>query len=661
VRSKGTRVASVTHETQPVDATRPDGPPRRRRWVLALVLVLVVGWSVSAALLVLAARGHLADAERSLPLLRSAIGDADLDTGADLAREARSSLTSAADALGNPLLVPARAVPVLGTDLRAVTTVADRGADLAREAEVLLSTIEGLPGGLAGLAPADGVLPVQHFERLAPPLRSTADAAASAAREIEATAPSGRIPQVTDARQRLLELIVPLAAQAETAAQLTEQLPRFLGADGPRTYLFGASTPAELRGTGGFVGSIARLRIEDGRLEFGAFEQSSDLPQLDLSELAPPVEEDAARWARYGGTGLFVNLNRTPDFPSAAAAMLQHWEVAQGETLDGMLVADPFALQALLELAGPAEVPGYGITLDASTVVPFVTNEAYATFEAPDERKAVLGAVSAATLGGFLDGGGGTPPGELIATFGELVARGHLLMYAADPPVQSALRRAGTAGQLGAAEPAGHGDLVNVVANSGTASKVDYYAQRTLRLETSLLAEGAARSELVVELTNDAPTEGMPSYVIGPNNPTLDAGDNLVDLSVYLAPSARFTEVPTEADGPTFTETELGYPVHDGWIRIPSGDTVERRYAWRTEDAWRLADDGELLYDLLIQGQTVIRPTRFEARVRIPDGVEVLDPPEGAEVADGALVVAGELGGEDLHVKIRLRRMAVGR
>jgi hypothetical protein len=657
VRTKGLRVASVTHETQPVDTPHAAGPPRRRRWVIALVLVLAIGWAVSVALLLLTARGHLSDAERSLPLLRAAIGGADLTTGADVAREAQSSLTSAADALQNPLLVPVRAVPVLGADLRTVTTIAVNGAEVAREAEGLVTTLEGLPGGLAGLAPVDGALPVDHLEQLAPPLRRTADAAATAALEIEATTPSGRIQQVTDARQRLLELIVPLAAQAETGAQLTEQLPRFLGAEGPRTYLFGASTPAELRGTGGFVGSIARLRIEDGQLDFGAFEQSSDLPRLGAADLPPPVEEDAARWARYGGTGLFVNLNRTPDFPSAAAAMLRHWEVAQGEALDGMLVADPFALQALLELAGPAEVPGYGITLDASTVVPFVTNEAYATIEAPDERKAVLGAVSAATLSSFLDGGGDASPADLVTTLGELVVHGHLLIYANDPPVQAALRRAGLAGQLGAADPIAHGDLVNVAVNSGAASKVDYYAQRTLTLETTLLADGAARSELVVGLANEAPTEGLPKYVIGPNNPTLEAGDNLVDVSVYLARHARFTEVPPEADGPTFTETELGHPVHDGWVRLPSGGVVERRYAWRTEDAWRISEQGELVYDLLLQGQTVMRPTRFEARIGIPDGLEVLDPPEGAEVTDGELVLSGELGGEDLHLAIRLRRL----
>ena len=44
-------------------------------------------------------------------------------------------------------------------------------------------------------------------------------------------------------------------------------LPRFLGADGPRTYLFGMQNSAEQRGTGGAMLQFALLSINDGRPE----------------------------------------------------------------------------------------------------------------------------------------------------------------------------------------------------------------------------------------------------------------------------------------------------------------------------------------------------------------------------------------------------------
>jgi hypothetical protein len=387
---------------------------------------------------------------------------------------------------------------------------------------------------------------------LAPIIARVAETATTAVEEIEASPASGRFEQVVDARERVLELLGPIAEQADSAALLAAELPRFLGSDGPRTYLFGAATPAELRGTGGFIGSVALLRVDQGALEFGTFEPSSDLPDLPPDELPPPVPEDAERWSRYGGTGLFVNLNRTADFPSAAQAMLAHWEATRDMRLDGMVVVDPFAFEALLELSGPTEVPEYGVTLDAGSVVTFVTNEAYDTFEDATERKEVLGEVAAATFGRFLAGDVEVAPQATVSRFAELVEEGHLVAYTADPSTQSALVSAGVAGGLGAPDGTSPGDVVNVALNSGTASKVDFFAERTVEIETSLLADGGTRSTLELTVENEAPTSGVVKYVIGPNNPDLEAGDNLLDVSVYLSPQAQFTEVPPPADGPTF-------------------------------------------------------------------------------------------------------------
>jgi hypothetical protein len=650
-------VNGVAVSSQGRDSLEPPAREDRRRVRRSLGAAagaVILVWAVVVLALALNGRGHLERAERTLPLARDAVSAADYEAAAAAIRDAHEELAGAASAFGNPLLLPLRPLPVLGADLRAARTIAEAGERVTGRATELIATIESHPDGLDGLAPTDGAFPVDRIQQLAEPLRRTADAAAAAVRDIQDAPPSGWVAQITEGRDRVLGLIEPLAEQGATAALLTEQLPLFLGADGPRTYLFGASTPAELRGTGGFVGSIALLRIDEGRLEFGSFEASSDLPALPPDQLPAPVEEDAARWARYGGTGVWVNLNRTADFPSAARAMISHWEATDGVPLDGMMVADPFALQVLLELAGPAEVPGYGVTLDADSVVPFVTNEAYAQFESPDERKAVLGAVSAATLGRFLEGGVDAPAGELVSTFASIVSGGHLLVYATDPDVQSALVRGRAAGELGdTVDPPS--DLVNVALNSGTASKVDYYTDRSIELETTLLDGGAARTDLVLRLANDAPTEGVDKYVIGPNNPTLDAGDNLVDVSVYLAPGAQFFEVPQQHDGPTFAETALGHPVHDGWVRIPSGQVVERRYTWRTPDAWVQNEDGELVYDLLVQGQTVIRPTDLTIRVRIPSDLEVVDPPAGAEVEGDVLRWSQAVRGEDVRLRLRFQ------
>jgi hypothetical protein len=651
-----------TASTSERSSDDPSAPvERRRRGLRPRLLVAVAGvalllWGIAALILLGTGRGHLVRAEQTLSDSRSAIEDLDLEAASVAVSSANADLASASGALTSPVLAPVLAVPIVGDDLRAVRALATNGAAVTDAADAAVEFLAGLPDGLGGLAPDDGRFPVEHYEELAPIVARIAEAATTAVEEIEASPASGRFEQVVDARERVLELLGPIAEQADAAALLAVELPRFLGSDGPRDYLFGAATPAELRGTGGFIGSVALLQVDQGALEFGTFEASSDLPDLPPGELPPPVREDAERWSRYGGTGLFVNLNRTADFPSAAQAMLAHWEATRGMRLDGMVVVDPFAFEALLDLSGPTEVPAYEVTLDAGSVVAFVANEAYGAFEDATERKEVLGEVAAATFGRFLAGDVGVEPQAAVARFAELVEDGHLVAYAADPSTQSALVSAGVAGGLGARDGMLQGDLVNVVLNSGTASKVDFFAERTVEIETTLLADGSARSILEVTIENQAPTTDQVKYVIGPNNPVLEAGDNLQDVSVYLAPQAEFTEVPPPADGPTFTETALGHPVHDGWVRIPSGESVERRYAWRTSDAWSVTEENLIAYDLLFQGQTVIRPTELIIRVGIPSGMDIVDPPLGVRVEGEIIIWEGEVRGENVVLPLRFAR-----
>jgi hypothetical protein len=62
-----------------------------------------------------------------------------------------------------------------------------------------------------------------------------------------------------------------------------------------------------------------------------------------------PNADYPANYDLFRGGGRFWSaINVIPDFPSAAQAILNGYEEATGERLDGVILADPFALQALL-------------------------------------------------------------------------------------------------------------------------------------------------------------------------------------------------------------------------------------------------------------------------------------------------------------------------
>jgi hypothetical protein len=80
------------------------------------------------------------------------------------------------------------------------------------------------------------------------------------------------------------------AAAARSAAALAEALPRFLGADGERRYFFGASTPSELRGTGGYIGDYSVLTVRDGkiaRFEASTIPRRPSVPSVPTSRPRP--------------------------------------------------------------------------------------------------------------------------------------------------------------------------------------------------------------------------------------------------------------------------------------------------------------------------------------------------------------------------------------
>ena len=148
-----------------------------------------------------------------------------------------------------------------------------------------------------------------------------------------------------------------------------------MGGRGPRTYFF--AEPRRASGNRGLIGAYSILRIDAGR--FHCALRPDPQPRTTTVEEHPSPNEDySANYDQFRRGGRFwTSINVMPDFPSVAQAILNSYEAATGERLDGVILADPFAEAALLEATGPVQLPGYDVEIDADNVVAFTTNEAY--------------------------------------------------------------------------------------------------------------------------------------------------------------------------------------------------------------------------------------------------------------------------------------------
>ena len=612
-----------------------------RRWAGTLAFALLLWTAVAAVQLAFAARSlqtgrDYAEIGRDL-LLEGNPGQARFDLG-----RADDAFGEAARRLRGPGIVPLRVLPVLGANIGVIADLADAGSAAAEAAEVVADGIADLPDGVESLAPAGGALPLDALSELARPLRRADALLQRGAAALDRSAPVDAVGRVAAAREELEQILRPAAASGHAAAAMARALPEFMGANGPRRYLLVAQNPAESRGTGGFVGSHSVVTLREGRLEFGPFgDTPEDLPSYPVGELPAPNPDYARRYNRYGGAAFWNNINLTPDFPSAAAAMEALYARGTGQRLDGTIAVDPLVLPPLLEVAGPVRVPQFG-EVGPDEVVDVVTNRAFNEITDPAVRKRVLGTVFVDALTGFLQRAGGDDPLRAAGALAAATGNRHLLLHAADPDLQEAFVEAGVAGRL--LDPPG--DFLAVVTNAGSAAKLDYYIDRDVRYEVRLGPGGLVEGDVDVVFDNDAPTAGVDTRVIGPNVRGLRAGEQRLIVSVFGPDGTVLDDFArSEGDQGLRSERELGHAVFTTLSEIRASASQRLRLRWRQAAGWETGPgrDGGT-YRLTLQGQTTIRPTDVEVIVSLPAGtVPQAISGELRELDDGRLRYEGPL------------------
>jgi hypothetical protein len=434
---------------------------------------------------------------------------------------------------------------------------------------------------------------------------------------------------VSDARLEAKDQVERTAEGLSALRLLLQGLPGFAGADGERRYFFVAESPAEQRGTGGIWGAYSIVTVDDGDFHFSAFNPIQQLPDLDPNLLPPPNPDYRANYDQFGGAGFWRNMNMTPDFPSAARAVLNAYEEHTGERLDGVMSADPFALQGLLEVTGPQHVPGLKRSIDAASVVAFTTNEAYIRYNGDSElRKAILGNVAKGVFEQFLNMDD-HDTGRLRAV-ARSVASGHLKVYTdTDETLEEGLALANADGALWAPE----GDDVSaVIVNSGSGSKVDFYASRHIGYDVQLANDGQAIATTDVGIRNDAPTSGVPDYVIDPIPEFADKGDN-VSLVRVLCP-AECDLLTAERNGLArglAQGSELGITWYQDFFTIPAGSTGSLRLQTKLDDVWQ-GNSSAGTYRLTFLNQTTVKPTTASITIHAPEGQEIVWTSEDMDV-----------------------------
>lgn len=543
-----------------------DGSPRRRLRILRPLVGLIVVWAAWATVHVVLAAGELQEGQRRATAAQRVASPATLRSGAvvEAFAEAGGPFDAATRRLQHPTLAPARTLPVLGRQLRAMAGLAGaagEAADAGSRAAAELQRILDAP-------PTTGRERLQLLARLG----STVKALEGDLADLDLGPSDALVGSLEQARSEVeasLQEAESAMADAGAAIGAVDRLLR-----GPSRYLLLAANNAEMRAGAGTFLSVGILRAEGGDLELSDLQRVS---AITVPDPPPPVEGDLA--ARWGWTNLnreWRNLGMSPRFDANAALASRMWAASTGEEVDGVISLDVLALAAILEATGPVELDRRSI--DAEAAVPFLLNAQYDGLDDDQdqaERRERLGELAGVVVQRVQ---GGDFDVERLATgLMSSVDRRHLMAWSGDRAVQEGWRAAGASGEI-----IDRSLMVSVLNRAG--NKLDWF----LRIDNDVVVREEAEGRLMevrVRLQNRA-SGNEPRYVLGPDRRVgveVDVGEYLGMVAVTMPFGTGLIDV----EGGTVSVQGPDGPAEVAAVevRVPRGETTTLTFRLRLPDS----------------------------------------------------------------------------
>ena len=272
------------------------------------MLLLVVGGAALAAVRYLPAldqaKALRGDLEQLVNWAKAAGLGLDRPTLGLLQRDeaaARDKFTNLSDLLAHdPLVGLARILPPTHNAVAGADAVALAGGDLLDAADAGLaladryvSIKERQAAASASATPGQGSALPELVELMATGQAEVdrAVAAVDRAQAALATAPANLPSQIAGIRDVIAQRLADYGPVLRAYADLDGTMPNILGWDSPKRYLVLTQNPAELRPTGGYIGSFGILTFDKGRITERHFQDVFllDLPWDYPFVTAPPA------------------------------------------------------------------------------------------------------------------------------------------------------------------------------------------------------------------------------------------------------------------------------------------------------------------------------------------------------------------------------------
>lgn len=635
-------------------AGRGMGALRALLAILFVLVVLLILLAIVGAIRYLPALDTAREARATLMRAMSRLDDgadiepAALDAAAGDLADARRGVASLALLLNDDAVIDlARGAPLVGQHVRGADEIIAAAMDVVDGGDALLLAARTFV--TARDAQGDPMPRLVRAMRNAAPDVARGEAALRSASQRVDGIPDGLFGQITEARDELRDRLGRILPGISAYAAADDYLPLLLGADGERRYLVLAQDPAELRPTGGFMGTFGIVTVRDGAIAESDFQ---DVYRLDLKPGLPYVEPPPDLRRRLLGefSWQLADSNWSPDYPTSAQKALELYTLESGDSrIDGVIVLTTMAIDKLLTLTGPVEVTGYDVTVRAGDTL-FVALANTRNSLVPGEGRKRFLDVLADELFAELRALPSDQWEKALKVLEEIRSERQAMVWLTDPSLQAHVTEGGWDGQL--RDDAGD-FLMPVDSNVAPVGKLNSVVARSMTMSVQLDAVGNAHNSLDVWWQNPILVgEGRDFEILR----TVQAGRQILGnfARIVVPERSRFEAVSggslTPVTSLESSGTEAGRDWFGAYLMIPPGDTAVR-WQWTAPYVADLSAD-EVVYRLTVQKQPGTVAEAFALTVAVPNGAQIVSASDGASIAGATVHWSGDLQ-VDLEFEVR--------
>ena len=294
----------------------------------------------------------------------------------------------------------------------------------------------------------------------------------------------------------------------DDALSLSLTLPDLLGAtsSGPKTYLVLIQNEDELRPTGGFLTSVAKVVIRNGELVSLDIQDSYDVDS-DAEDVLYPISP----WQLNDYMNLpamtFRDSNWFSDFPTTVTWAEYLYAKKYAHSVDGVIAIDQHVLVRLLDVTGRIFIPAVGQSVSSENIIEVMrAQKEPPSAEERDpnwHRKQFMQPISSAILHKLLDGD--EIPWEILAKAMLSELDQHHILVQLDNPVLADLLL--SRGWDGAVRYTGDGDYLMIVDSNVGYNKTNAVVSRSFVYDIDLTDISSPISNLAVIHKNDSQGE----------------------------------------------------------------------------------------------------------------------------------------------------------